>query len=182
MLLNWSSALIYLNVIVPSKLNVCFVVFVFSGQSLSTNDLRFYVLAQSIRGQLHLSRGEDLGQWLLYWPHCLRSEASLYCRAAHFDSFFAKPAVCFLWGFFVGFFCHFGGLYIYIYNLFQYGKGELCRPACENGGRCLSNEKGDWRCYCWPSFSGERCEVNHCTEYCLNGGTCTGSPLGKKLS
>ncbi|XP_016375775.1 low-density lipoprotein receptor-related protein 1B-like [Sinocyclocheilus rhinocerous] len=57
--------------------------------------------------------------------------------------------------------------------------GELCRPACENGGRCMANEKGDWRCYCWPNFSGERCEVNHCTDYCLNGGTCTGSPLGK---
>lgn len=59
-------------------------------------------------------------------------------------------------------------------------KGELCRPACENGGRCVANEKGDWRCYCWPDFSGERCEINHCTDYCLNGGTCTGSPLGKK--
>lgn len=58
-------------------------------------------------------------------------------------------------------------------------KGELCRPPCENGGRCLANEKGDWRCYCWPDFSGERCEVNHCTDYCLNGGTCMGSPLGK---
>lgn len=57
--------------------------------------------------------------------------------------------------------------------------GELCRPPCENGGRCLANEKGDWRCYCWPDFSGERCEVNHCTDYCLNGGTCMGSPLGK---
>uniref|UniRef100_A0A667ZY93 EGF-like domain-containing protein n=1 Tax=Myripristis murdjan TaxID=586833 RepID=A0A667ZY93_9TELE len=56
---------------------------------------------------------------------------------------------------------------------------ELCRPPCENGGRCLANEKGDWRCYCWPDFSGERCEVNHCTDYCLNGGTCMGSPLGK---
>lgn len=59
-------------------------------------------------------------------------------------------------------------------------KGELCRPACENGGRCVANEKGDWRCYCWPDFSGERCEINHCTDYCLNGGTCTGSPLGKE--
>uniref|UniRef100_A0A8C6V0R7 Low density lipoprotein receptor-related protein 1Bb n=1 Tax=Neogobius melanostomus TaxID=47308 RepID=A0A8C6V0R7_9GOBI len=57
--------------------------------------------------------------------------------------------------------------------------GELCRPPCENGGRCLANEKGDWRCYCWPDFSGERCEVNHCTDYCLNGGTCMGSQLGK---
>lgn len=60
-------------------------------------------------------------------------------------------------------------------------EGELCRPACENGGRCVANEKGDWRCYCWPDFSGERCEINHCTDYCLNGGTCTGSPLGKKI-
>lgn len=61
-------------------------------------------------------------------------------------------------------------------------EGELCRPPCENGGRCLSNEKGDWRCYCWPDFSGERCEVNHCTDYCLNGGTCVGSPLGRSTS
>ncbi|XP_005755991.1 low-density lipoprotein receptor-related protein 1B-like [Pundamilia nyererei] len=59
--------------------------------------------------------------------------------------------------------------------------GELCRPPCENGGRCLANEKGDWRCYCWPDFSGERCEVNHCTDYCLNGGTCMGSPLGTSV-
>ncbi|MEQ2307416.1 Low-density lipoprotein receptor- protein 1B, partial [Ameca splendens] len=59
--------------------------------------------------------------------------------------------------------------------------GELCRPPCENGGRCLANEKGDWRCYCWPDFSGERCEVNHCTNYCLNKGTCMGSPLGKSV-
>ncbi len=73
-------------------------------------------------------------------------------------------------------------IYIFSVNLFQYCKGDLCRPACENGGRCMANEKGDWRCYCWPNFSGERCEVNHCTDYCLNGGMCTGSPLGKKLS
>lgn len=61
-------------------------------------------------------------------------------------------------------------------------EGELCRPPCENGGRCLANEKGDGRCYCWPDFSGERCEVNHCTDYCLNGGTCMGSPLGRSTS
>lgn len=61
-------------------------------------------------------------------------------------------------------------------------EGELCRPPCENGGRCLANEKGDWRCYCWPDFSGERCEVNHCTDYCLNGGTCTGSALGESTA
>ncbi|XP_029103120.1 low-density lipoprotein receptor-related protein 1B-like isoform X3 [Scleropages formosus] len=57
--------------------------------------------------------------------------------------------------------------------------GELCRPACENGGRCLTNEKGQGRCYCWPNFSGEHCEVSHCKDYCLNGGTCSSSPLGR---
>ncbi|XP_028834762.1 low-density lipoprotein receptor-related protein 1B-like isoform X3 [Denticeps clupeoides] len=57
--------------------------------------------------------------------------------------------------------------------------GDLCRPACENGGRCITNEKRESRCYCWPSFSGERCEVNHCKDYCQNGGTCSGSRLGK---
>ncbi|XP_076159537.1 low-density lipoprotein receptor-related protein 1B-like [Alosa pseudoharengus] len=57
--------------------------------------------------------------------------------------------------------------------------GELCRPACENGGRCVTNEKGESRCYCWPNFSGERCEVNHCKDHCHNGGTCSGSPLGR---
>uniref|UniRef100_A0A6Q2Z9X6 EGF-like domain-containing protein n=1 Tax=Esox lucius TaxID=8010 RepID=A0A6Q2Z9X6_ESOLU len=60
----------------------------------------------------------------------------------------------------------------------QYPYISLCPSSC-NGGRCLANEKGDWRCYCWPDFSGDRCEVNHCTDYCLNGGTCMGSPLGK---
>eukprot|EP00063_Salmo_salar_P032241 XP_014007076.1 PREDICTED: low-density lipoprotein receptor-related protein 1B-like [Salmo salar] len=57
--------------------------------------------------------------------------------------------------------------------------GELCRPACENGGRCITNEKGELRCYCWPNFSGERCEVNHCKDYCQNGGTCSGSSIGR---
>ncbi|KAJ8393790.1 hypothetical protein AAFF_G00057050 [Aldrovandia affinis] len=57
--------------------------------------------------------------------------------------------------------------------------GDLCRPACENGGRCVANEREDWRCFCWPNFSGEQCEVNHCKDYCQNGGTCTGSPRGR---
>uniref|UniRef100_A0A671S9X1 Low density lipoprotein receptor-related protein 1Ba n=1 Tax=Sinocyclocheilus anshuiensis TaxID=1608454 RepID=A0A671S9X1_9TELE len=57
--------------------------------------------------------------------------------------------------------------------------GYLCHPACENGGRCITNERGESRCFCWPNYSGERCEISHCKDYCLNGGTCTGSPLGK---
>uniref|UniRef100_A0A8C1SK69 Low density lipoprotein receptor-related protein 1Ba n=1 Tax=Cyprinus carpio TaxID=7962 RepID=A0A8C1SK69_CYPCA len=56
---------------------------------------------------------------------------------------------------------------------------DLCHPACENGGRCISNERGESRCFCWPNYSGEQCEISHCKDYCLNGGTCTGSPLGK---
>uniref|UniRef100_A0AAR2M5Q5 EGF-like domain-containing protein n=1 Tax=Pygocentrus nattereri TaxID=42514 RepID=A0AAR2M5Q5_PYGNA len=56
---------------------------------------------------------------------------------------------------------------------------ELCRPVCENGGRCVLNEKGQARCLCWPNYSGQHCEISHCKEHCLNGGTCTASPLGK---
>uniref|UniRef100_A0A8C8LYL0 EGF-like domain-containing protein n=1 Tax=Oncorhynchus tshawytscha TaxID=74940 RepID=A0A8C8LYL0_ONCTS len=52
------------------------------------------------------------------------------------------------------------------------------RHQC-NGGRCITNEKGELRCYCWPNFSGERCEVDHCKDYCQNGGTCSGSSIGK---
>lgn len=54
--------------------------------------------------------------------------------------------------------------------------------TCENGGRCVINEKGDPRCFCWPSYSGERCEMNHCSNYCQNGGTCVASVLGKYLN
>uniref|UniRef100_A0A672NBG1 Low-density lipoprotein receptor-related protein 1B-like n=1 Tax=Sinocyclocheilus grahami TaxID=75366 RepID=A0A672NBG1_SINGR len=51
--------------------------------------------------------------------------------------------------------------------------------TCSNGGRCITNERGESRCFCWPNYSGERCEISHCKDFCLNGGTCTGSPLGK---
>ncbi|XP_026307823.1 low-density lipoprotein receptor-related protein 1B-like, partial [Piliocolobus tephrosceles] len=54
---------------------------------------------------------------------------------------------------------------------------DSCKLTCENGGRCILNEKGDLRCHCWPSYSGERCEVNHCSNYCQNGGTCIPSVL-----
>ncbi|KAJ7345792.1 hypothetical protein JRQ81_001742, partial [Phrynocephalus forsythii] len=56
---------------------------------------------------------------------------------------------------------------------------DTCKLTCENGGRCVINEKGDARCFCWPSYSGERCEINHCSNYCQNGGTCVASLLGK---
>lgn len=56
---------------------------------------------------------------------------------------------------------------------------DTCKLTCENGGKCIINEKGDPRCHCWPSYSGERCEKNHCYNYCQNGGTCGASLLGK---
>uniref|UniRef100_A0A7M4EJS2 Low-density lipoprotein receptor-related protein 1B n=1 Tax=Crocodylus porosus TaxID=8502 RepID=A0A7M4EJS2_CROPO len=56
---------------------------------------------------------------------------------------------------------------------------DTCKLMCENGGRCIINEKGDPRCHCWPSYSGERCETNHCYNYCQNGGTCVASVLGR---
>ncbi|KAG6937812.1 LDL receptor related protein 1B, partial [Chelydra serpentina] len=56
---------------------------------------------------------------------------------------------------------------------------DTCKLTCENGGRCIMNEKGDLRCHCWPSYSGERCETNHCYNYCQNGGTCVASALGR---
>lgn len=56
---------------------------------------------------------------------------------------------------------------------------DSCKLTCENGGKCIINEKGDPRCHCWPSYSGERCETNHCHNYCQNGGTCGASLLGK---
>ncbi|KAI1237378.1 Low-density lipoprotein receptor-related protein 1B [Lamprotornis superbus] len=56
---------------------------------------------------------------------------------------------------------------------------DSCKLTCENGGKCIINEKGDPRCHCWPSYSGERCETNHCYNYCQNGGTCGASLLGR---
>lgn len=69
-----------------------------------------------------------------------------------------------------------------IYNVILYhllSTDDTCKLTCENGGKCVINEKGDPRCYCWPSYSGERCETNHCNNYCQNGGTCAASVLGK---
>nr|XP_033800021.1 low-density lipoprotein receptor-related protein 1B [Geotrypetes seraphini] len=56
---------------------------------------------------------------------------------------------------------------------------DSCKLTCENGGRCIINEKGDLRCLCWPNYSGEQCEISHCNNYCQNGGTCTASVLGR---
>ncbi|XP_038606813.1 low-density lipoprotein receptor-related protein 1B [Tachyglossus aculeatus] len=56
---------------------------------------------------------------------------------------------------------------------------DSCKLICENGGKCVTNEKGDRRCHCWPSYSGEKCETNQCTGYCHHGGTCKASILGR---
>ncbi|CDQ88247.1 unnamed protein product [Oncorhynchus mykiss] len=40
------------------------------------------------------------------------------------------------------------------------------------------NTRQQAKCQCQPSFTGERCEVNQCRDYCKNGGACTASVIG----
>jgi len=48
------------------------------------------------------------------------------------------------------------------------------RP-CQNGGTCINNGLGKFRCYCRPTYTGQRCEtaITACTvNPCQNGGSC----------
>lgn len=161
------------------------------------NVLWFHVFAQPDWCQVHLSRGEGAGERHLQWCQRLRYlNSNIDFEYITMSSFLKRHDVfsehtgdnCIL----CVLLSHISSItllnitWLCTWRCSKWYKlcrceGELCRPPCENGGRCLANEKGDWRCYCWPDFSGERCEVNHCTDYCLNGGTCMGSPLGTSV-
>ncbi len=54
-----------------------------------------------------------------------------------------------------------------------------CDIQCQNGGSCFLNARQVAKCRCQPSYTGERCEINQCRDYCKNGGTCTASHTGK---
>ena len=54
-----------------------------------------------------------------------------------------------------------------------------CEIQCQNGGSCFLNARQVAKCRCQPSYTGERCEINQCRDYCKNGGTCTASHTGK---
>uniref|UniRef100_A0A6Q2XLQ3 EGF-like domain-containing protein n=1 Tax=Esox lucius TaxID=8010 RepID=A0A6Q2XLQ3_ESOLU len=54
-----------------------------------------------------------------------------------------------------------------------------CTVLCLNGGNCFLNARQQAKCQCQPSFTGERCEVNQCRDYCKNGGACTASVAGR---
>lgn len=54
-----------------------------------------------------------------------------------------------------------------------------CDIQCQNGGSCFLNARQVAKCRCQPSYTGERCEINQCRDYCKNVGTCTASRTGK---
>ncbi|CAL8401596.1 unnamed protein product [Arctogadus glacialis] len=51
-----------------------------------------------------------------------------------------------------------------------------CAVHCLHGGSCFLNARRQPKCHCQPNYGGERCEVDQCRDYCLNGGTCAPSP------
>lgn len=57
-----------------------------------------------------------------------------------------------------------------------------CDIQCQNGGSCFLNARQVAKCRCQPSYTGERCEINQCRDYCKNGGTCTASHTGKNTT
>lgn len=54
-----------------------------------------------------------------------------------------------------------------------------CDLQCLHGGSCFLNARQVAKCRCQPSYTGERCEINQCRDYCKNGGTCTASHTGE---
>ncbi|KAK7110742.1 neurocan core protein-like [Littorina saxatilis] len=51
---------------------------------------------------------------------------------------------------------------------------DVCATTqpCSNGGTC-SNTGGDsFSCACPAGYEGDRCQIDKCDSYCLNGGTC----------
>ncbi|KAJ8706931.1 hypothetical protein PYW08_011065 [Mythimna loreyi] len=49
---------------------------------------------------------------------------------------------------------------------------SVCRNYCFQG-ECSVSAEGHPTCSCKPGYSGERCEVNACLDYCLHGGVCS---------
>ncbi|KAJ8707565.1 hypothetical protein PYW08_010817 [Mythimna loreyi] len=49
---------------------------------------------------------------------------------------------------------------------------SVCRNYCFQG-ECSVSAEGHPRCSCKAGYSGERCEVNLCLDYCLHGGVCS---------
>uniref|UniRef100_A0A7E4VL90 Delta-like protein n=1 Tax=Panagrellus redivivus TaxID=6233 RepID=A0A7E4VL90_PANRE len=63
---------------------------------------------------------------------------------------------------------------------------DECSPSpCLNGGTCY-DQTADFQCVCMPGWTGKRCDEPkpyspECTShYCLHGGVCQRTPLGKE--
>uniref|UniRef100_A0A8D0ALX9 LDL receptor related protein 1 n=1 Tax=Sander lucioperca TaxID=283035 RepID=A0A8D0ALX9_SANLU len=57
-------------------------------------------------------------------------------------------------------------------------QAPFCKSADTNGGSCFLNARQVAKCRCQPSYTGERCEINQCRDYCKNGGKCSASHTG----
>ena len=57
-----------------------------------------------------------------------------------------------------------------------------CNLQCFNGGSCFLNARRQPKCRCQPRYTGDKCELDQCWEYCRNGGTCAASPSGMAFS
>lgn len=57
-----------------------------------------------------------------------------------------------------------------------------CNLQCFNGGSCFLNARRQPKCRCQPRYTGDKCELDQCWEYCRNGGTCAASPSGTAFS
>ncbi|KAJ8706702.1 hypothetical protein PYW07_012780 [Mythimna separata] len=57
---------------------------------------------------------------------------------------------------------------------------SVCQNYCLEGN-CSVNAEGGPTCSCKAGYSGERCEVNACHDYCLHGGVCSLNEENKRV-
>lgn len=56
---------------------------------------------------------------------------------------------------------------------------DTCHLECLNGGSCFLNARKQAKCRCQPRYNGDKCQIDQCSDYCQNGGTCAASPSGE---
>lgn len=56
---------------------------------------------------------------------------------------------------------------------------DTCDLQCLHGGSCFLNARKQAKCRCQPRYNGDKCQIDQCSDYCQNGGTCAASPSGE---